>query len=427
MKPRTRLLLGLAALALVTALAVYYFTKKGAVAEGLTVKVQEGLFEITVTSPGELEAEKSTKIQGPGSLNAFNIYNIKIDALVPEGTRVKKGEFVASLSPSDLNTKLTSALSELEKAQAQHTSSTLDTSLTLRQARDEIQNNQLSVREKELVLQQSRYEPPATIRQAELDLERAKRTLSQSRVNYGIKVKQAAAKVAETSATLSTFRNNTNQITRLLSQLQVKAPADGMVIYERSWNGQRLVTGSDVNTWDPTVATLPDLSSMLSRTYVNEVDIRRVSAGQAVAIGLDAFPEKKLTGKVMSVANVGEQRPGTQAKVFEVRIAVHQKDTSLRPAMTSSNRIVCGRMPKERFVPLEAIFSQGDSLSFAYVKTGGAIERRQVRLGATNENQVIIADGLTTGEELYLTAPEDGAALPLKALSNSKKKALARK
>ena len=46
---------------------------------------------------------------------------------------------------------------------------------------------------------------------------------------------------------------------------------------------------------------------MLSKTYINEVDVRRVRPGQIVEIGLDAFPDKKLTGKVIRVANVGEQ------------------------------------------------------------------------------------------------------------------------
>ena len=70
-----------------------------------------------------------------------------------------------------------------------------------------------------------------------------------------------------------------------------------------------------MSTWDPVVATLPDHTTMVSKTYINEVDINTVKVDQKVEIGLDAFPEKKLTGTVIEVANVGEQKPNTDAHV----------------------------------------------------------------------------------------------------------------
>ena len=62
----------------------------------------------------------------------------------------------------------------------------------------------------------------------------------------------------------------------------IKAPAPGMVIYVKEWNGKKKTAGSQVNAWDPTVATLPDLTQMESITYVNEIDVRKISVGQTV-------------------------------------------------------------------------------------------------------------------------------------------------
>jgi multidrug resistance efflux pump len=76
--------------------------------------------------------------------------------------------------------------------------------------------------------------------------------------------------------------------------------------------------GSQVSSWEPAVATLPDLTKMESVTYVNEIDVRKIAAGQRSSLTLDSDPGKKLTGTVTSVANVGEQAPNTDAKVFEV-------------------------------------------------------------------------------------------------------------
>ena len=95
-----------------------------------------------------------------------------------------------------------------------------------------------------------------------------------------------------------------------------------MVIYVREWNGKKKGVGSQWNAWDNTVATLPDLSQMESQTYINEVDVRKIAVGQKVAITLDADPTKKLAGTVTQIANVGEQRPNQDSKVFEVKVEV---------------------------------------------------------------------------------------------------------
>ena len=69
----------------------------------------------------------------------------------------------------------------------------------------------------------------------------------------------------------------------------ITAPSDGMLIYSREWGGKK-EPGSRVSAWNPVVAELPDLTDMISKIYVNEVDISKVSKGQDVSIKIDAFP-----------------------------------------------------------------------------------------------------------------------------------------
>jgi multidrug efflux pump subunit AcrA (membrane-fusion protein) len=143
-----------------------------------------------------------------------------------------------------------------------------------------------------------------------------------------------------------------------------------MVIYSKGWDGKPIKGGSQVNLWDPTVATLPDLTKMMSKTYVNEVDVRKVLAGQIVEIGLDAYPDKRLNGKVTNVANVGEQRPNSDAKVFEVLVEIEGNDPTLRPSMTTSNRIIAKSIDNVLFIPLECLHSKSDTVTFVYKKNG---------------------------------------------------------
>ena len=77
-----------------------------------------------------------------------------------------------------------------------------------------------------------------------------------------------------------------------------------------------------INPFDRVVATLPDLTSMLSKTYVNEIDVSKMKTGQKVDITIDAFPEKKYNGTVIYVANIGEKLTNSNDKVFEVQIKI---------------------------------------------------------------------------------------------------------
>jgi HlyD family secretion protein len=193
------------------------------------------------------------------------------------------------------------------------------------------------------------------------------------------------------------------EMTNVLKKFDVRAPASGMVIYKRDWDGTKRTAGTEINPWDLAVATLPDLSTMISMTYVNEIDISKIKPQQQVRVGVDAFPDKRFTGVVTEVANVGQQLPNTDAKVFEVKIELNENDTVLRPSMTTSNEIVTQVLDSVLFVPLEAVHAN-DSLTFVYTRSG---EKQIVVLGESNENHIIVEQGLHRGDKIYLSLPED--------------------
>ena len=167
--------------------------------------------------------------------------------------------------------------------------------------------------------------------------------------------------------------------------------------------GSKRKVGSSISPWDNVVATLPDMSSMISKTYVNEIDVSKVKPGQHVEIVVDAFPEKSYTGTVTNVANIGEQLPNADAKVFEVLIEVDGSDPILRPSMTTGNKIITKTISDVTFIPLESVQAGPDSIPFVYLKNG---TRQVVVLGESNENNVVVEKGLTPGVQLYLNTPD---------------------
>ncbi len=390
----------------------------------LLVQPEIGGFEVSVTATGELQAKNSVKIYGPSSARQVQIYEMKILQLIPEGTVVTRGDFVAELDKSELHTKVQTAEIDLQKAQSQYTQTALDTALTLSQARDELVNLRYSMEEALLRKEQAAYEPPTVQRQEEINYEKAQRSFDQASKNYLTQVEQAKAQIQEVQAELSKAQNAFNNLMDIGKQFTIMAPENGMLIYNRDWAGNKTTVGGTVRAWDPVVATLPDLSVMKSITYVNEVDIQKIKTGQHVLIGLDADAERKLTGTVTSVANIGEQRPNSDAKVFQVEIEVNESDSTLRPAMTTSNTIVVANLDKAMHIPLECIHAN-DSLTYVYQKDGSRLVRQEVALGLLNENEAVIEAGLTEDDWVYLSTPENGEDIPLVRLDGKEGESIA--
>ncbi|WP_370090506.1 efflux RND transporter periplasmic adaptor subunit [Ekhidna sp.] len=389
--------------AIVTILVLVFAGSSSDANPEVVIPVEQGEFIVDITTSGSLDAKNSVPIKGPQGIRNYRIWNLTIQHIIDEGTEVKKGQYVARLDPSELTGKIKDAQLEVDQSQSQYTQTRLDTALTMRQARDELINLEYGVREKQLVLDQSQFEPPATIQKAEIDLEKAKRALAQAKENYEIKRQQNVAKMQEAAAELQGDKNELEGLQALQQDFTILAPEDGMLIYERDWSGKPIKAGSQISAWDPTVATLPDLSKMLSKTYVNEVDIRKVKAGQPVDIGFDAFPDKKLKGRVIKVANVGEQRPNSDAKVFEVEIEVFGTDPLLKPGMTTSNKIITKALDSAIYVPLESLHSQYDSITYVFKKQGGSTIKQEVMLGDANSEYVHIVAGLEPNDRVYLS------------------------
>lgn len=384
----------------------------------LHVLPQIGPFQVTVTSTGELQAKNSVSIYGPSNARKARIYQMNLLKIVPEGTIVQKGDFVAELDRSELTSQIKDAEVELQKATSQFTQTRLDTSLTLSKNRDDQVNLRYAMEEAELRKEESKYEPPSVRRQAEIDFEKAQRAYDQAVKNYQTQIEQAVAKMQEVEAELSKTQRRLDELMELSDEFTISAPENGMVIYRRDWRGQKLKEGGQINAWDPVVATLPDLSVMESKTYINEVDIQKIQEGQQVILGLDADPDKRLTGNVSTVANIGEQRPNSDAKVFEVTIVVAESDSTLRPAMTTSNTIIVDELPEALYIPLECLRTR-DSLNYVYVERSGGLARQEVRLGPMNEDEVVVEEGLAADDLVLMSAPQDGEKAPIEYLEEN--------
>jgi len=387
-------------------LIVYFNWNKKTDNEVITCKVVKGQIEIKVHTSGQLEAEKSENIVVPSELASRNvgIYEIKISDLIVEGSVVDSGQFIATLDHKVIEEVLTKAKEETELSSVALQDAKMDSSLTLSNFRDQLINSTSDVEEKKIIVAESAYESPSVIKKAEMDLEKVVRKLEQDKKGFELKERQAKSKVDRAALDLQQKQKKIDDLLKLSDALTIKAPKQGMVIYAKDRMGSKIQVGTSVSTWNPIIATLPDMTKLISKTYVNEIDISKIKIDQKVTLSIDAFPEKELKGVVISVANIGQPMPKSDAKVFEVKIRVFGFDPLLKPAMTTSNTIITGVFDNQLIVPSEAIYSN-DSIKYVYLKKSGIV-RQIVDLGGENENYTIVNKGLAEGDVLTLNEPE---------------------
>jgi len=378
---RTIIITGLVAGLIMIAMFVFNKLASKKDTASIFTEVMEGPFEITVSNSGELQAEKSIDILGPdmmqlmqqggggrGGSGGMRFMSFKISDIVPEGTVVNTGDYIAQLDRTDYDNSLKTANENLNTLRSNLEMAILDTAVTLTNLRDAIKNQAIAVEEAKITLAQSKYEPPATIRQAQLNVDKQERALEQARKNYTLRKAKALADIKTKRRLYNDGDELVTALQEFLSKFTIHAPSPGMVIYKEEFNGTKRKTGSQVNPFDKVVATLPDLSSMISKTYVSEIEVNKVQPGQKVVITIDAIPGKSLTGVVTNVANIGEQLGNSDAKMFEVLIKIDGLNPELRPAMTTYNKILINSYDNVIYIPTECVNAGTDGIPFVYRK-----------------------------------------------------------
>uniref|UniRef100_UPI00321781E8 efflux RND transporter periplasmic adaptor subunit n=1 Tax=uncultured Draconibacterium sp. TaxID=1573823 RepID=UPI00321781E8 len=373
----------------------------------ITTTVKKGPFEVLVYSSGQLESENSDNIYIPEKMKdrQTRISRLTITDIVDEGTYVDSGDYVATLDHQAVQEQLKNAMDELEKIFSEYNDSKIDSNLTLSNQRDLIINAELDLEERKIAVDESIYESPSEQKKVRMDYDKAIRKLEQTKQAYELKTQQEINKVNRKFINYKQIKERVDALEELMESLIVYSPRAGIVSYYTYPWGGAVKTGSQVSQWSPIIATFPNMDNLITKTFINEIDIALIKKGQKVKIGIDAFPDKELSGVVDAVANMGQLMPKSDAKVFEVKIKVNGSDPDLKPAMTTSNTIQANYLEDVMYVPIEAIF-KNDSLSYVYLADGKEI-KQIVETGEANENFVVISQGLEEGQKLTLLEPAD--------------------
>lgn len=265
-------------------------------------------------------------------------------------------------------------------------------------------------------------EAQAAVAQAREQVKQAEQNLAQSRSNQAndqiknLDIRAAQATIARAEATLE----NANDT---LSQTTVRAPSGGVVLQKYVEQGTIITSGQSLSATGTSLVQLGDVSKMYANVSVDETDIARVAAGQAVEVRVDAYPGVTFEGKV---ARVDPQAVVTNnVTTFNVRVEIDNAAPTfgqLRPGMNVTCEFVVDHVAEAVQVPTEAV-REDDNGAYVQIARGGVpsstnrqaltgvqTERRSVELGVEGNTSVQIKSGLTAGETVVVQTIEPEAS-----------------
>ena len=345
--------------------------------------------QIAVTEVGTIEPVVKVDVKSTLSGTVRQI-------LVREGDRVRAGQTLARVEPDVNQAKTLSAVkSELTVA-----------GINVEKARKDLETNQALFQEGYLAEQQ--------MRDLQQRFETTTEEYNQARTEYQIVVESGIP----LDQTISTGRT-----------VNVDAPMDGEVIKKNIEIGQTVMSGISSFNEGTAMFTVADISSMLIKAAINEVEIGRVRLGQRVDITVDAFPYRHFAGSVSHISPAARLKD--KVKVFDIEVTLEQQNTDFRAGMTANIEIRGDRVEDALSVPVEAVVKKADGEvvyvlkeKFEEPKAGekphkknnaGKIdvseswqrffEQRPVKAGLASLERVQILEGLRDGEQVALEDP----------------------
>ena len=391
--------------------ALLVFGGKSLISEKLHT-VQSGAFELTLNIKGEVRGKNAVVISLPDELKRrdLRIYQIKIKDMVQEGTEVKKGGWIATLDAAEINQQMQTNRQDLAKYMAELNDAKIDSAIQLTKLREELEEFNYDLAYKKLELEQAKYESPAFQRKKNVEYNRTIRQMEKKRRDYELNRLKLKVRTKRTEDRYNEYSFRDSLLKSALRACRVKAPKDGMVMYAKLWGGRKLRIGDQINRWMPTIATLPDMSVLVSETYVQEIDIMKIAVGDSVGIYIDALPDKMYSGIISKIANIGQELSGFDTKVFKVLIDMNENGKEIKPSMTTDNRIILTSLDDVIKIPRNSLFSDnGDN--FVYLKSGGKTWKKGVVSGPENGEEVVIKSGLNVMDKIYTTAPKDADSI----------------
>ena len=279
------------------------------------------------------------------------------------------------------------------------------------------------------------------VREADIQLRSAKTQLSSAKENYNTAYKayyadqtdlatvnSAADAVDSAQLALETAQSAYDDAVATADKRTVTAPASGTIVVMNAVEGAAVGSGAGAGAAatvssgaSGALITIGDLSQMTVSVQVNEMDISKVSVGQAARATFSALPNVELDATVTRIATVSSADAssamsgyGGNVVTYAVDLLIPNPDPSLKPGMTASVTISSTDIPDALMLPLSAVDGEGDQAMVSVV-TGQddsgfpTTEARHVTVLASNGTMAAVEGDIAEGDEVVIGVMQGGA------------------
>ncbi len=263
-----------------------------------------------------------------------------------------------------------------------------------------------------------KFELLKTQEEKQLEVEKKKAEIKKEKITLEAAVAEKQAVVDKAQRKLDTANKKVEGLEKDKNELQVVAPRDGILFYGAlggnsspfgfsiGGNNDEMEVGGRVKTHTIllTVATMDNLSVKMQ---VKENDVQHMKKDLPITVRPDAFPALQLEGKLTKVDQIASRTDVfSNARRFTVRGKCTDTAKQLKTGMNCRVIVHADMIPDAIQVPIVAVAEEGGKY-FCNVKTSTGHEKREVKIGLSNAQNVQITEGLRTGEVVFLSDPSD--------------------
>lgn len=373
-RPRAWFWIAAFALAAIAAAAVYLSVGRSAGPEVSAATVRE---VASTSGVSVLDASGYVTARRKATVSS-KVTGKVVEVLVEEGLEVREGQVLARLDDSLQSKGL--ALAEAQFSSAR--SAVEEIEVRLEEARIHFR------RVKELVEQEVISEATLDTAQAQVDSFVAR--LAVGHEDAGVAEKMVIFRRQELEDTI------------------IRAPFDGVAVSKDAQPGEMVSPVSAGGGFTRTgISTIVDMTSLEIEVDVNEAYINRVRSDQRVEAVLDAYPNWRIPGKVITTVPTADRQKAT----VRVRIGFDELDPRILPDMGVKVTFLGGEEPstdlaQARLVVPRDAMRREDGRDVVFVLQEDRLERRAVRLGAVSGNEVEVVSGLAAGERVIVEGPD---------------------
>jgi RND family efflux transporter MFP subunit len=369
-----------------------------------TYQVKRGEFLDSLQFRGEVKALKSVTISAPAEAG-----DLQIVKLTTEGTAVKAGdvlvEFDKTKTEQDLaqyRSSLKSAVASIEQARAQARLAEEEDKTAVLKASYDVEGAKLDASKQEILSKIDGEEKKLLLADCEQKL---RETQTKQKSDEALN----KATIESTEQASKKAQYDVERAEGALAKMSVRAPSAGTISILQHWTGSGMgpYRLGDQAWPGAAIAELPDASTLRVSARVDETERGRLAPKLPVMVQLNAIPDRQFSGHIEHISEIASMDFSgvwPPARNFTLEIILDQTDSRFKPGITGEVTVVVDRVPNAISVPTQALF-QKSGQTVAYVWKGTQFEEREVEVGRTSADKIMIAKGLDAGEQVALRDP----------------------